>query len=103
RLVRPEGSHLLVGLPAEQVGRCPGHPRAGLPAEHLVAVARAPASVREATLPVFVGGTEALHDAVEGQELDHGQPSHSNLSPSRLDSNVLDRNGTVQYPSAEMS
>src|SRR5690606_28434609 len=48
-------------------------------------IGEAPAPVLEAAVTVLVGGTEALHHAVEGQELDgqqisHGFTSHSDLA-----------------------
>ncbi len=78
------GSHVLVRLAAEEVGRGLADPLPGLPRQHLVAVGGAPTAVDEPALAVLVGPAQALHDAIERDELDHSQfprrPSSRNVS-----------------------
>ena len=67
---------MLVGLPAEEIGR--GLPDAlpGAPREYLVAVRATPTAMVEPALAVLVGSAQALHDAIERDELDYGQLPH---------------------------
>src|SRR5438477_3888171 len=105
-LVWPVRPHVLVGLASEQVRGGRADPLAGSLPDLLGRVRRAPAAVLEAAVAILVGTAEALHDPVEGQELDYPQPSHlvaplvGRVKLRELDGTVLHENWTVQYYAA---
>src|SRR5689334_3039057 len=79
--VWPVRGHVLVGLAAEQIRRGRAHPLARAPPDLLTRVRGAPAAVLKAALAILVRTAETLHDPIEGQELNHRQPSHRVAPP----------------------
>jgi hypothetical protein len=80
--VRPVRRHVLVRLAAEKIGRGLTDALASTLRQHVVAVGSAPTAKIEPALAIFVGAAQALHNAVERDELDHPKLSHA--ASSRL-------------------